>query len=172
MKIREFTSSLFYFDSACHTTAVVVSDRAGTIEYVNPAFVNVCGYFPEEIRGNRLHKLKSCRQPLRVYVDLWNTIASCRPWTGRLEWRRKDGSFYWTDTTVFCSFSDEMEILNYVVVQHSVTDLVVKVEVPILAEIEIIEPVVSTPSEDLSLVGDSAKKPSVPAAIFHPETLK
>jgi NNP family nitrate/nitrite transporter-like MFS transporter len=42
--------------------SVVVTDTAGKIQFVNPAFTKVTGYLPEEVIGQNPRILKSGRQ--------------------------------------------------------------------------------------------------------------
>ena len=63
--------------SAVQSTAeaVVVTDRRGTIQYVNPSFERITGYRKEEIIGRDLHVLDSGRQEDAFYAQLRETLA-------------------------------------------------------------------------------------------------
>ena len=58
-------------------TSVVITDRDGKIEYVNPKFTEVTGYALAEAIGQNPRILKSGHTPPEQYAELWNTI-SCR----------------------------------------------------------------------------------------------
>ena len=68
--------------------AVVITDTAATIQYVNPPFTRVTGYTVEEAVGQNTRFLKSDRQDPAYYQDLWKTIPSGRVWQGELINRR------------------------------------------------------------------------------------
>jgi PAS domain S-box-containing protein len=73
---------------------VVIANRQGTIEWVNPAFTRLTGYTAEEAVGQNPRFLKSGRQDAGFYRDLWQTIVAGRTWRGELTNRRRDGTLY------------------------------------------------------------------------------
>ncbi len=76
-------------------TAVMITDRDGIIEWVNPAFPRTTGCTLDEGVGRTPGSLiASGRQDGTFYRDLRETIAAGRVWHGRLVNRRKDGSLY------------------------------------------------------------------------------
>ena len=101
---------------------IIVTDPSGLIEYVNPAFEKVNGYTADEVRGENPRILKSGRQGPEVYVDLWGTITSGRTWTGCMQNRRKDGTFYWVRSTISSLCDDAGKILNYIAVKENITE--------------------------------------------------
>ena len=73
---------------------VVITDRDGTIERVNPAFTRLTGYGAAEVVGRNPRFLKSGQQDPAFYDDLWRTITAGQTWRGELTNRRKDGTLY------------------------------------------------------------------------------
>ncbi len=57
--------------------SVVITDRDGNIEYVNPKFTEVTGYTLAEAIGQNPRILKSGHTPPEQYAELWKTII-CR----------------------------------------------------------------------------------------------
>ena len=74
--------------------AIVITNPGGTIQFVNPAFTVLTGYSPLEAVGQNLRMIKSGRQPLEFYQQLWRTIQSGQIWQGELINRRKNGALY------------------------------------------------------------------------------
>jgi two-component system cell cycle sensor histidine kinase/response regulator CckA len=101
--------------------AVVVTDAAGTIEYVNPAFERVTGFTRAEILGQNPRVLKSGQHDDDFYRDLWATITEGRAWHGRLINRRKDGTQYEEEATISPVRDDNGAIRNFVAVKRDVT---------------------------------------------------
>ena len=62
--------------------SVVITDREGSIEYVNPRFTELTGYTLEEARGQNPRILKSGYTSDEVYQQLWEQIASGQLWHG------------------------------------------------------------------------------------------
>ncbi len=109
-------------EQAAHT--VVITDRAGRIEYVNPAFTKTTGYSKQEAIGQNPRVLKSGRQGPEFYEELWKTIKSGKVWRGRFHNRRKDGSLYWEDAIISPVFNERGKITHYIAIKNNVTELV------------------------------------------------
>jgi PAS domain S-box-containing protein len=79
---------------------VSVADMHGTIVYVNEKFCEVSGYSSEELIGKTHRIIKSGQHPAEFYAGMWDTIVKGDIWHGEVCNRRKDGSFYWVDTSI------------------------------------------------------------------------
>jgi two-component system sensor histidine kinase/response regulator len=101
--------------------AVVITDRDGTIRYVNAAFTEMTGYTAEEAIGRTPRLLKSGRQDPAFYRDLWQTVTSGRTWSGDLINRRKDGSFYTEEMSIAPVFGGEGKVVRYIAFKQDVT---------------------------------------------------
>ncbi len=101
--------------------SVLITDRNGTIVFVNPAFERVTGYRREEVLGRNPRILKSGRQRREFYEELWNTILSGKSWSGRLENRRKNGTIFIEQSTISPIFNQNSEIEYFVAVKRDIT---------------------------------------------------
>ncbi|MDO9263712.1 MAG: PAS domain S-box protein [Desulfosalsimonadaceae bacterium] len=101
---------------------VVITNPDGIIQYVNPAFEEVTGYIREEVIGQNPRILKSGRQDVIFYQQLWETITSGRVWSGRMVNKRKDGALYTEDATISPVCDAAGRIINYVGVKRDITD--------------------------------------------------
>ncbi len=101
--------------------SVVITDKIGTIEYVNPAFTRVTGYTFEEAIGQNPRILKSGKHPRSFYQNLWNTILKGNVWHGEFVNRRKDGSLYWERASIAPVKNDEGKITHFVAVKEDIT---------------------------------------------------
>ncbi len=80
--------------------AVLVTDRNGIIEYVNPSFERLTGYDKTEVTGKTPSLLKSGKHNQHFYADLWNTILLGHPYIGVLVNKRKNGELYYSQKTI------------------------------------------------------------------------
>lgn len=100
---------------------VVITDAAGTMQYVNPAFNKITGYSEKEAIGQNPRILKSGHHDQAFYKNLWETIITGTPWKGRLINKRKDGSQF----TVECSISPmrdkDKNVVNFVWIARDIT---------------------------------------------------
>jgi two-component system cell cycle sensor histidine kinase/response regulator CckA len=70
---------------------VIIMDRTGVMEYVNPAFEALTGYSREEAIGQTLGILKSEQQAGEVYEAMWNTVLAGKVFRGIVMNRKKNG---------------------------------------------------------------------------------
>ena len=80
--------------------AVVITDRSGVIEWINPAFTQLTGYTEAEALGRSTRLLNSGRQSKAFYAELWQTILGGTVWRGEVINRRKDGTLYTERMTI------------------------------------------------------------------------
>ncbi len=101
--------------------SIIITDAAGAILYVNPAFERVTGYSRAEAIGQNTRFLKSGKQDKAFYEEMWATISAGGVWRGHLVNRRKDGSLYTEEETITPVRDENGVIVNYVAVKHDVT---------------------------------------------------
>ncbi len=103
------------------SSAVIITDDEGNIEYVNPKFSEVTGYTKDEAMGQNPRILKSGETADTIYDDLWETITSGREWKGEFHNRKKDGGYYWGHATISGVRDTTGKITHYVGIQDDVT---------------------------------------------------
>ncbi|MFZ0460227.1 MAG: PAS domain S-box protein, partial [Rhodoplanes sp.] len=100
--------------------SVIITDREGTIEYVNPEFTKVTGYTTEEAIGQNPRILKSGRMPPELYQELWQTITAGGVWRGELLNKKKNGELYWELASIGAVKEGE-KLTNFVAVKEDIT---------------------------------------------------
>jgi PAS domain S-box-containing protein len=103
--------------------SVVITDRQGTIEYVNPAFEATTGYGCREVTGQTPRILKSDLHDREFYSRLWNQILGGESFRGTLVNRKKCGQLYWTEQTITPIKDSAGAITHFVSVLKDITDL-------------------------------------------------
>jgi len=101
--------------------SVIISDRSGIIQYVNPAFERLSGFNKEDIAGQNFRVLKSDKHDDDFYREMWGIISSGKGWAGRISNRMKDGSLREFETTISPIRDDSGAIVNFVSVNRDVT---------------------------------------------------
>jgi two-component system sensor histidine kinase/response regulator len=101
---------------------VVITDLQGSIEYVNPKFVEITGYSAEEAMGQNPRILKSERQSKEFYKDLWDTIIRGEEWRGEFCNKKKNGKIYWESASISPVRDVKGEITHFVAVKEDVTE--------------------------------------------------
>ena len=99
--IRGALSNIKALERALDAHALVsITDRLGTIIFVNDMFCDVSKYSREELLGQNHRIIKSTHHPASFFSDMWATITSGEIWKGEIKNRAKDGSYYWVATTI------------------------------------------------------------------------
>jgi diguanylate cyclase (GGDEF)-like protein/PAS domain S-box-containing protein len=101
---------------------VMITDRDGLIEYVNPAFVATTGFSPGEILGKKPNVLKSGGQGLEFYRNLWKTILGGDSFSEVFVNRRKDGSLYYEEKTITPLKDASGQITHFVATGRDITE--------------------------------------------------
>lgn len=101
---------------------VVITDRAGRIEYVNRKFSEVTGYRFDEVRGRNPRLLKSGETSPEDYRQLWQALGDGGEWRGVFHNRRKDGSLYWESAQISALRDVDGRVTHYIAVKEDITE--------------------------------------------------
>jgi PAS domain S-box-containing protein len=102
--------------------SIVITDRQGTIKYVNPAFEATTGYGREEAVGKTPRILKSALHDKEFYSRLWDQILQGEAFRGTLVNRKKSGELYWTEQTITPIKDSAGAITHFVSVLKDITE--------------------------------------------------
>ena len=106
---------------AAAADAIVITDRDGTIRWVNRAFTALTGYAPEEVLGRRPRLLRSGQHPPEYYEHLWRTIIGGAVWRGEVINRYKDGRLATEAMTITPVRGDGDAITHFIAIKQDVT---------------------------------------------------
>jgi len=116
-QINKLTNSVLH-----SPVTVVITNRTGLIEYVNPKFEEVTGYSSQDAIGQNPRILKSGETPVEVYEKLWDTILSGKEWRGEFKNKRKDGSYYWESASISSVKNVAGEITHFIAVKEDISE--------------------------------------------------
>jgi len=102
--------------------AIVITDRKGRIEWVNPSFTRITGYTPQEAIGQSTRLLKSGQHPSDFYANLWATISTGEVWHGEVVNQGKNGKPYTEDMTITPIRGANGEIAHFVAIKQDITE--------------------------------------------------
>ncbi len=88
---------------------VSVTDVDGKLIYVNDRFVDISQYSRDELLSKNHNVLNSGWHSKVFFKEMWATISRGDVWHGQIKNRRKDGEYYWVDSTIV-PFIDEEEM--------------------------------------------------------------
>jgi diguanylate cyclase (GGDEF)-like protein/PAS domain S-box-containing protein len=100
---------------------MMITDAAGVVLRVNPAFSACTGYAPGEILGRTPRLLKSERHDAAFYAAMWQAIGRDGVWQGEIWARRKNGEVYPTWTIISAIRDQGGALKNYVCAQTDIS---------------------------------------------------
>ena len=105
---------------------VIVSETNldGIITYVNQNYCSTTGYSKDELLGLTHARVKSDETDKRVYQELWQTLKEGKTYSGILQNKKKDGSFFWVDIHIIPIFLKGKKI-GYKSIMFDITDKIV-----------------------------------------------
>jgi len=101
---------------------VMITDRDGLIEYVNPAFEALTGYSPGELMGQTPRVLKSSQQTSKLHKELWQTILAGNVFRCTMVNRKKNGDVFVAEKTITPLRDSEGSITHFISNDRDITD--------------------------------------------------
>lgn len=122
---KQDLATLRKLSNAVQQTAdsVIITNKKGIIEYVNPAFETTTGFSSAEALGQTPKILQSGMHDQEFYYHLWKTILSGRPYRGTIINRKKNGELYWGEQTITAMKDEKGRITHFVSVLKDITEL-------------------------------------------------
>lgn len=104
------------------SNGILITDREGIIQWVNPGFTRLTGYTSTEVIGQTPRLLKSGKQNQAFYAQMWATILAGDEWRGEIVNRHRDGSLY-TEELVITPVKDSAGMVtHFVAVKEDITE--------------------------------------------------
>ena len=101
---------------------VAITDISGKIIGVNQKFIDLTGYSEDELLGENHRILNSGLQPKEYWKEVYEKISQGRVWNDIVRNVKKDGEYYWVDTTIVPFFKNGV-LTNYISIRTDVTEL-------------------------------------------------
>jgi PAS domain S-box-containing protein len=101
--------------------SIIITDKSGQIEYVNPSFSKSTGYQKEEVLGKTPNLLKSGETPPEEYKQLWRTILSGKNWYGVFHNRKKDGTLFWESAVISPIKNASGQTTHFLAIKENIT---------------------------------------------------
>ena len=122
---KQATQQLVLSDNVFENSieGIVITDAAGIIQRINPAFSDITGYEEQEVLGQNPRILKSERHEKEFFIQMWRALVDRGQWQGEIWNRRKDGEVYPQWLTITSIRDAQGNIVNYVGVFHDMTEI-------------------------------------------------
>ncbi|QFI38572.1 diguanylate cyclase [Moritella marina ATCC 15381] len=112
-------------------SSIMITDKHGIIEYINPRFCEVTGYSESEAIGQTPSIISTKETPPACHEELWSTILAGKNWHGETFNRTKHGAYYWSLMSISPVMDDRGEISHFISVSEDITtqkDQQIKIE--------------------------------------------
>jgi NNP family nitrate/nitrite transporter-like MFS transporter len=93
---------------------IMVTNKKGVIQNVNPAFTRITGYTKDEVVGKTPSILSSGKHDDEFYKEMWDSIETNGIWEGKIWNKKKDGEVYPELLTISHVKNSAGEITYYV----------------------------------------------------------
>jgi len=104
------------------SSAVLITDVNGTLEYVNNKFEAITGYKKQEVLGLNVKILNSGKHDKKYFASMWKLIKNGYEWNGEFCNKKKDGSLFWCSASISPVKDDTGKITNFLSVTEDITD--------------------------------------------------
>ena len=100
---------------------IVITDKNGSIEYVNPKFEVITKFSKEEVSGRKPNIMNSGFHPDSFFKEMWSTILAGNDWRGEIFNKDKNGNCHWDSVVISPITNTENEITHFVSIQEDIT---------------------------------------------------
>ncbi len=123
-KKKERETRIQILTNAVEQTAdsIIITDRDGIIEYVNPAFESTTGYTMKELEGLTPRIINSGVHDRGFYENLWATILSGKVFRTIMANKKKNGEIFFAEQTITPMWGPTGTISHFVTVIKDVTE--------------------------------------------------
>jgi PAS domain S-box-containing protein len=121
---RQAQDKIFQLSQAVEQSpvSIVITDRQGTVEYVNKKFTEVTGYTADEATGQNPRILKSGYTTDVDYQNLWKTLMSGETWCGEFHNKKKNGELFWESSSISPLLNSQGEMSHFLGIKEDITE--------------------------------------------------
>lgn len=101
---------------------MILTDAAGTILYVNPAFSLSTGYGFDEVIGKNPSLLQSGKHDPDFYRSMWDAVSETGQWQGEIWNRRKNGEIFVEWLNISAIRAQDGTVTHYCAVFSDITE--------------------------------------------------
>lgn len=122
--IKQTELDLLRFTNLAHFTVnpIEITDIAGNIIYVNPAFEKASGYKKEEVLGKNPNIFSSRKHPKSFWQKMWQTISSGKVWDGEVVNKRRNGEPFYTRLLISPIVDGESKVVGYFGIHRDISE--------------------------------------------------
>ena len=101
---------------------VVIGNKQGIIEYINPAFEQQTGFTSEDMIGQHIHQFWLSEQVKEEVDEIWSSLVSGNTWSSVVPNRNKKHERFFEERTVSPIHDDENNMTHFVSTSKDITE--------------------------------------------------
>ncbi|MGM0518631.1 MAG: PAS domain-containing protein [Campylobacterota bacterium] len=140
--------------------SIVITNKEGEIEYVNPHFSKISGYSFNEAKGENPRVLKSKFTSSHEYEELWKSLISKKTWQGTFKNITKEGKEFWETAIITPILDNNDNISHYLAIKQEITkEIYLKQELKNKEELMIAQSRHAAMGEMISMIAHQWRQP-------------
>ncbi len=117
--VRDLNYQKFALDQH---SIVSITDENGDITYANDRMCDVSQFSRAELLGKNHRVMNSGYHTDEFFDDLWSTIKGGDVWHGEVRSQKKNGEYFWVDSTIVPFVNSQGETYQYVAIRTDITE--------------------------------------------------
>ncbi|GHG73252.1 hypothetical protein GCM10010919_25910 [Alishewanella longhuensis] len=101
---------------------ILITDKAGTINYVNSALISLSGYQRSELLGQNPRIFGTAKTPNTTFAEMWAALNAGKAWSGEFINKNKSGIEYIERQTISPLRDSQGKITHFVGIKRDITE--------------------------------------------------
>lgn len=122
--LKDIKNSLSILDKIFKNSqdSIIIIDKDGHIEQINPAFTEITGYTSAEILGKNIRLLKSDVHNQQYYAEMWEALIKLGFWKGEIFNKRKNGEVFASLLSIEANYENN-QIKNFLAIFKDISEV-------------------------------------------------
>ncbi|RQW84335.1 MAG: PAS domain S-box protein, partial [Methylococcus sp.] len=153
------------------SSAIMMTDFEGNIDFVNQAFTAMSGYGAADILGRNPRLLQSGKTPRSTFTELWAALSRGESWQGEFINRHKDGTEYYERVRITPVCATDERPTHYLAIGEDVTSRR-ELEQQLAGELSFTRAVIAAEVNGIAVCQAIERPPYVHFSVWTPSMVK